>query len=83
MAYFYCGTEGADYAEHYCRRCVHSKDENAPGNGCPVMDAHWLWAYELCNKHEDPAKRMLEMLIPGGNGGKPIEQCRMFHPKPE
>ena len=79
MAYFSNGCEGEDYAHRYCRRCVHSKDEDAPGVGCPVMDAHWLWSYELCNKHDDPAKKMLEMMIPGGNGTTPIEQCKMFH----
>ena len=77
MAYFYCGTEVADYAEHYCRNCVHSKREDAPGFGCPVMDAHWLYAYELCMEMKHPGKVMLDMLIPEGERG-PAE-CAMFH----
>lgn len=82
MAYFSNGTEGDAYAYIYCRQCVHSKDKEAPGVGCPVMDAHWIWAYELCNDHETPGKKMLEMLIPGGNGDKPIEKCKMFYVEP-
>jgi hypothetical protein len=41
------------------------------------MDAHWLWAYELCNDKETPGKKMLDMLIPEGEQGP--EECSMFH----
>jgi hypothetical protein len=76
MAYFYCGTEGADYEAHYCDNCVHGNAEH----GCPVFNAHWLYSYELCNKKEDPGKVILDMLIPEGEHGP--AQCSLFIRKP-
>ncbi len=73
MAYFYCGTEAADYEEHYCFKCIHGQD---PEKGCPVFQAHWLYSYELCNKKEDPGKIILDMLIPDGKHGP--AKCLMF-----
>lgn len=80
MAYFSNGCEGEDYMQRHCSRCAHSKHEEAPGMGCPVMDAHWLWAYELCNEHETPGKKMLDMLIPQDEHHNPLK-CAMFHPR--
>jgi hypothetical protein len=80
MAYFSNGCEGEDYAQRYCRRCVHSKLEEAPGVHCPVMDAHWLWAYELANEHETHGKKILDMLIPMNERNYPA-RCAMFHEK--
>ena len=79
MAYFYCATEGADYAERYCRKCGHTPDPDSPGFGCPVMDAHWLYSYQLCNAKEHPGKLMLDMLIPMDEHNNP-GPCAMFQP---
>lgn len=77
MGYFSNGTEGDMYREKWCERCVHGI---AGGDdlGCPVWDAHLLYAYRLCNEKPaaNPGKAMLDMLIPReglGNG-----QCAMF-----
>lgn len=68
MGYFSNGTEGEDYQEQYCSRCVHDKN-----NDCAVWTAHLLNNCADCNKPES----VLHMLIPRhecGNG-----QCRMFY----
>ena len=75
MAYFSNGTEGMDYMARYCDKCVHQSMDGA----CPVMDAHMLYAYDLCNKKEDPGKVILDMLIPEGKSGP--AQCAMFRRK--
>jgi len=65
MAYFSNGTEGLIYQEQYCFRCEHWEQRPGEGaEGCPVWDAHLMWAYELCNEKDHPAKQMLDMLIP-------------------
>ncbi len=72
MGYFSNGSSGDWYEAKYCARCVHNDEEN----GCPVMLAHVLYAYEECNSNSN-AKHMLDLLIPvrkdGFNG-----QCAMF-----
>lgn len=77
MGYFSNGTEGDLYESRYCNRCVHEDDEK----GCPVMLAHILYAYELCNEEKHPGKVMLDLLIPRSKDGCGNEQCVMFHPK--
>lgn len=81
MGYFSNGIEGAIYQDHFCERCVNWRDlDDGRGPGCPVWDAHLLYAYEECNS-ESNAAAMLDMLIPreepglNGNG-----QCTMFRP---
>jgi hypothetical protein len=74
MAYFSNGTEGMMYEERWCNRCHHEDDER----GCPVMLAHLLYAYDLCNKKSDPGKVMLDMLIPMDAKGLYPEKCSMF-----
>ena len=77
MGYFANGTEGLIYEERYCARCVHDDGEK----GCPVMHAHMLFAYDLCNEKEHPGKAMLDMLIPVSKDGCGNQQCAMFHPR--
>ncbi len=69
MAYFSNGSEGMDYEEQYCSKCVHC-------DGCPVMDAHLLFAYELCNDKKNPGKIILDMLIPQNRHY--AGECSMF-----
>ena len=66
MGYFSSGSEGLDYEEQWCRRCVHYGPENGPG--CPV----WL-AHLLHNGDE-----VLELLIPRSLEGAGNDQCLMF-----
>jgi hypothetical protein len=60
MGYFSNGTEGADFEEQFCKRCVHYGPEEGPG--CPVWLAHLLYNYEECNSDSN-AKSILDMLI--------------------
>lgn len=79
MGYFSNGTEGMIYEDTYCLKCVHwPKDDDA--SGCPVLMAHHLYAYEMCNQAENPAKVILDMLIPPTKGlGN--DRCAMFSRK--
>jgi len=67
MGYFSNGSEGMDYQEHYCSKCVHDEKQS-----CPVWLLHLLHNYKECNKPDS----FLHVLIPRtktGNG-----QCTMF-----
>lgn len=75
MAYFPNGTAGDMYEAKYCNRCVH--EGRVDGPGCPVMLAHVLFAYTLCNEKEHPGKVILDLLIPEDEDGYP-KQCAMF-----
>ena len=66
MGHFSSGSEGLDYEEQWCRRCVHYGPENGPG--CPVMLAHLLH-----NGNE-----VLDLLIPQSADGLGNDQCAMF-----
>ena len=91
MGYFANGTEGELFEEAWCSRCAHS--DLGPGRElgvdppCPVWMAHQLFAYELCNKHDDPGKQILDTLIPlsypPAGDGIPYarNECAMFHPR--
>lgn len=72
MGYFSNGSEGADYYERYCSRCVHNKNED-----CPVWDAHLLYSYRDCNVPES----ILHMLIPRDSSGY-NGACLMFIERP-
>jgi hypothetical protein len=74
MGYFSNGTEGLDFEETYCRHCVNMPERE--DRGCPVWLAHLLFAYELCNKKEDPGKVILDMLIE--RDGDRGQRCMMF-----
>lgn len=80
MAYFSNGTEGMCYTEKYCDHCINWRDKkDGRGHGCPVMDAHVLWAYEECNSQSN-AKQMLDMFIPMNKETHFADECAMFHP---
>lgn len=68
MAYFPSGTDGRDYEERYCNRCVHEQ-------GCAVWLAHMLHNYRDCNDEGS----ILHMLIPRSEDGLGNEECRMFY----
>jgi hypothetical protein len=73
MGYFSNGTEGMDYHERYCSRCVHDANDD-----CPVWNAHLLFSYQLCNAKDDPGKAILDMLIPDATDHLGNAQCTMF-----
>jgi len=78
MAYFPNHTSWECWAVNNCNRCSHwpMKDDAPP---CPVDMAHTLYSYELCNEKDNPAKIILDMLIPDKkcDAGK----CAMFSPR--
>lgn len=78
MAYFSNGTEGECYREQFCNCCVHDDAEK----GCPIWNAHFLYAY---TEHGKPAGEVLDMLIPmephtfkDGLSYKVAGKCRFF-----
>lgn len=73
MGYFSSGTEGWDYFEQYCSRCVHDKDES-----CPIWNAHLIHNYDECNREES----ILHMLIPRSKDKLSNEACLLFIEKP-
>lgn len=90
MGYFANGTEGMIFEEAWCSRCAHSDTSGNREIGvhppCPVWMAHTLYAYQLCNAEDHPAKIILDMLIPteirkanDGHGYRHNE-CALFHP---
>lgn len=76
MGYFSNGTEGMDYQDRYCARCVHNEDDpDKPG--CPVWGAHLF--YNRDQAENVAVKGILDSLIPvdGLRNG----ECRMFRAK--
>ena len=71
MAYFSNGSEGMDYQERYCNKCIHDVD-----NDCPVWLLHIMHNHEECNK----LGSFLHVLIPRAKGELTNEQCKMFTP---
>ena len=68
------------YKERYCFHCLHwDCREGETGEGCPIMDAHFLYSYKLANA-ETPGKHILDILIPPD--GVFNAECSMFTPKP-
>lgn len=72
MGKFSNSMEADKYEFEYCEKCMHYP------SGCPVMVAHWRYAYELCNEKEHPGKAILDMLIPVDEIGLYNEKCSMF-----
>jgi len=68
MAYFSNGSEGMDYEEAWCSKCIHQ-------NGCAVWSAHMFHNYDEANKPEI----ILHMLIPIDKDGNNLG-CTMFSP---
>lgn len=75
MGYFSNGTEGLDFDEKWCSRCVHLPKRQ--DRGCPVMLAHLLFAYELCNEKKHPGKVILDILIERDEATG-AQRCTMF-----
>lgn len=92
MAYFSNGTEGLMYNERYCERCQNwgrdAISEKTEVPGCPIWDAHMVYAYEECNSDSN-AKHILDALIPmvdfrakDGVSYHIAGECSMFFPRP-
>ena len=74
MGSFSNGSEGDQYEEQYCHKCVHWISSDI---GCPVWMAHELWNYDECNKPDS----ILHKMIPLTKDGLFNEQCTFFRPK--
>ncbi len=73
MGYFSNGSEGMDYEDKFCSRCLNRQEDG----GCPIIDLHFQWNYESCS---EPVKReALNHFIP--QDGIWNAQCRMFKEK--
>jgi hypothetical protein len=70
MGYFSNGTEGEDYQQKWCSRCLHENVEKYIG--CPVWNLHLLHNYDECNKPDS----YLHRLIP--RDGTENKRCSMF-----
>lgn len=80
MGYFSNATEGDFWESDNCAKCHHNgTGEDDPL--CPVMAAHMLYAYEMCNEHENPAKIILDLLIPRNKNELGNAKCAMFKPR--
>lgn len=80
MGYFSNGTQGMDYEEMFCSRCIHQGGKNGQGS-CAVWDAHMLHNYDECNKSDS----ILHLLIRRGDWKKKEPwnfECEMFFEKP-
>ena len=76
MGYFSNGIEGELYREEYCMKCRNwRKKKEELTDGCPIMDLHFSYSYELCNS-KSIAKKMLDFLIPQEKIYN--LRCRMF-----
>ena len=76
MGYFSNGTEGMDYQERFCNRCVHDKNQD-----CPVWLVHLVFNYEQLKNHpkqHGPMRELLSALIPERADHLGNEQCKMF-----
>lgn len=76
MGYFSNGCEGDYFENKWCSRCVHREGPDGK-SGCAVMLSHLLFAYKLCNEHEDEGKQILDILIPRKDASN--DGCKMFH----
>ena len=72
MAYFSSCSEGMDYEEQFCAKCIHGDGDGA--GQCAVIAAHFARNYQEC-KNKDS---ILHMLIPRSADGLSNEQCLMF-----
>jgi hypothetical protein len=70
MGYFSNGTEGGDYQDRWCARCLHDNPDKHIF--CPVWDAHLNHAYD------GDYAAVLDMLIPRTKDGLDNERCTMF-----
>lgn len=70
MGYFSNGTEGRDYQDKWCFRCLH--DNYDKQIFCPIWDAHLSYAYD------GDYAAVLDLLIPRTKDGLGNERCTMF-----
>lgn len=73
MGYFSNGSEGMDYYEAYCSKCVFDKDQS-----CPIWNLHLLHNYDECNKDGS----FLHKLIPRSKDHLSNEECKFYMPAP-
>lgn len=66
MGYFSNGSEGLEYEDRYCQKCVHYKN-------CMVWLAHIEFNYKECNNKNS----ILNYLIPIDEKGNNLK-CAMF-----
>lgn len=71
MGYFSNGSEGQEYQEHYCERCLH--DNFDKGIYCPIWNLHLLDNYKECNNEHSYLHELIPREKPTGNG-----RCKMF-----
>lgn len=74
MGYFSNGTEGGDYQDEYCSRCLHDNPDK--GIYCPIWNLHLRDNYKECNNKES----YLHVLIPRERGKHYVgnARCTMF-----
>lgn len=72
MGYFSNGTEGMQFEEDWCSRCVH---QDVDGDVCPVWDAHQLHNYRDCNDKGSILHMLIERTTAFEN------RCLMFYAK--
>lgn len=70
MGYFSNGTEGEQYEDKWCSRCVHASA------GCAVWRAHLLHNYDQSKNKE--VSEILDILIPRSKDGLGNNKCTMF-----
>lgn len=73
MGCFSNGSEGLDYQERYCKRCIHREDQTKD-RYCPLWSAHLVYSYS----GGPEAQEILNRLIPRSEDGLSNEQCAMF-----
>mgnify|MGYP001262274657 CR=1 FL=1 len=78
MGYFSNSCEGDAWEAQNCRFCVHAERDGDEYHMCPVMAAHMLYAYDLCNEKDHPGKIILDLLIPENKDGLGNGQCAML-----
>lgn len=79
MGYFSNGTEGEIYMAAYCHRCLNWK-EDKNGEGCPVMDLHFMHSYDQDKPGNEQIKAVLDLMIPPAPAPEWNAQCAMFTP---
>lgn len=72
MGYFSNGSEGRDYEDRYCSRCIHQNGADGT-TGCHVWLAHLSYNYK--NEGE---RDLLNILIQRTKDGLDNEECSMF-----
>ena len=72
MGYFPNNDAGDFYVAKYCSRCANFRDNGSGSEGCAVLDLHFIYNYDECNKPNS----FLHFLIP--RDGIENKECAMF-----